>query len=143
MKTIYIAYDGKEFDNENDCLHYEEECKKKDLNDYYNLPRIHFTFDDILIGASDEVGYDIVYIRDKKDLEVLNKAVELKNGCIFKGYGSLSTFDESYIGKNVALATDFEDNLIFYKNEPTFEAIKTRIEDTLNSIANMLKAFKK
>lgn len=134
MRTVYIAYDGKEFNNKDACANYEQECKKRDLNDYYNLPHIHFTYDYIILGASDEIGYDIVHIRDEKDVEVLNRVYS------FRGKPN-RIFDNSYIGKNIILGIDFCNELYFDLYEPTFEDFKANIERKLATLTDQLKAF--
>ena len=137
MRTAYIAYDGREFDNENDCLHYEEKCKKKALENYYGIPHVHFTYNNILIGASDEIGYDIIHVRNEEDVKTINEVLSIR-----ESYSNAHfRFDNSYIGKNIPLFINFCNELFYDLNEPTFEAIKTRIEDTLNSIVDQLKAF--
>lgn len=138
MRTVYIANDGTEFDYKNACIDYEKECKEKALKNYYGIPHIHFTYDDILIGASDEIGYDVIHIRNEEDVKTINKVLSIR-----ESYSNAHfRFDNSYIGKNIPLVIDFCNELSYDLNEPTFEAIKTRIEDTLNSIADQLKTFK-
>jgi len=135
MKTIYIAYDGTEFNNENACIDYEEKSKKRDLeNYYYNLSRIRFTYDDIISDASDEIGYDVIHIRNEKDIEILNKVYT------FKGKTNY-VFNNSYIGKNIILGVDFCDEFYFDLSEPTFEDFKINIERKLVTLTDKLKAF--
>lgn len=141
MKTVYIADDGTKFDDGIACANYEQECKRRDLENYSTLPLVHFTYNAIIAGTSDEFGYDVIHIRDKKDLEILNKAYKLKNFYCFKGYGACIDFDDSYIGKNIIFNTDLDGNICFYKDEPTFEVFRANIEKALNSIADQLKAF--
>lgn len=133
MKTIYIAYDGTEFNCEDACIDYEEKSKKRDLeNYYYNLSRIRFTYDDIISGASDEIGYDVIHIRDEKDIEILNKVYS------FKGKSNY-VFNNSYIGKNIILEVDFCDEFYFDLHEPTFEDFKINIIRKLTTLTDQLK----
>lgn len=136
MKTIYIAYDGTEFNREDACIDYEEKSKKRDLeNYYYNLSRIRFTYDDIILGASDEIGYDVIHIRDEKDIEILNKVYS------FKGKSNY-VFNNSYIGKNIILGVDFCDEFYFDLHEPTFEDFKINIIRKLTTLTDQLKTLK-
>lgn len=135
MKTIYVAYDGTEFNNENACVDYEEKSKKKDLeNYYYNLSRMHFAYDDIIWGASDEIGYDVIHIRDEKDIEILNRVYA------FKGKSNY-VFNNSHIGKNIIFEVDFCNDLYFNLYKPTFEDFKNNIERKLATLTDQLKAL--
>ena len=137
MRTVYIANDGTEFNNEACCIYYEKECAKIALENYYGVPHVHFTYDDILIGASDTIGYDVIHIRNEEDVKAINKVLSIRES----GLNAHFRFNNSYIGKNIPLVIDFCNELSYDLNEPTFEAIKARIEGTLNSIANQLKTF--
>lgn len=133
MKTIYIAYDGTEFNNKDACVDYEEENKRRDLEHYYyNLSRIRFTYDDIISGASDEIGYDVIHIRDEKDIEILNRVYS------FKGKSNY-VFNNSHIGKNIIFEVDFCDEFYFNLYEPTFEDFKTNMERKLATLTDQLK----
>lgn len=135
MKTIYIAYDGTKFNNKDACVNYEEESKKKDLeNYYYNLSRMRFTYGDIIFGASDEIGYDVIHVRDEKDIEILNKVYA------FKGKSNY-VFNNSHIGKNIILEVDFCDEFYFDLNEPTFEDFKINIIRKLTTLTDQLKTL--
>lgn len=134
MKTIYVAYDGTEFNHKDACIDYEEKSKARDLENYYNLSRIQFTYDDIIFGASDEIGYDIIHIRNVEDIKILNRVYT------FKGKTNY-VFNNSYIGKNIILEVDFCDELYFNLYKPTFEDFKNNIERKLATLTDQLKAL--
>lgn len=115
----------------------KKNAKKKALENYYGIPHVHFTYNNILIGASDEIGYDVIHIRNEEDVKAINEVLSIRESYPNAHF----RFDNSYIGKNIPLFINFCNELFYDLNEPTFEAIKTRIEDTLNSIADQLKAF--
>lgn len=70
--TIYVAFDGAQFDNEEDCANYELETKAKDYIEYFTL----YDYDrkPIKFCADDEILADVFYIviKDEKAISFLD-----------------------------------------------------------------------
>ena len=80
--TIYVAFDGAQFDNEEDCANYELETKAKDYIEYFTL----YDYDrkPIKFCADDEILADVFYIviKDEKAISFLDDWM-IDYGCHF------------------------------------------------------------
>ena len=85
MKVIYIADDGKEFDNEFDCQHYEWILNHPYLKDICFYDKDNNALDNILLQETYETTERIV-ISNK---DALNDLLELANYTGFCAYGDI------------------------------------------------------
>ena len=128
--TIYVAYDGTEFNNQTLCKAYENtEYKKK----YENLPYISFNVDEIFSDAYSLINYKAIPVRNKEDIAIINGYLESK-GSNFK-YVS-----EDYIGKVIIIA-ESNNEAWFYENFFIEDMKKTIVAnlDALISSINFMK----
>ena len=74
--TVYVAYDGTEFDNPTLCKAYENTRYKRE---YEELPHITFNVDQIFPDADSPVWYKAIPVRNKKDMAIINSYIELES----------------------------------------------------------------
>lgn len=57
-KSVYVAYDGKEFENANECLRYEKELQMKDAGQWHEINMVFVFSKDVSVhrtsGSEDE-----------------------------------------------------------------------------------------
>ena len=89
----YVAFDGMEFDNEEDCANYELETKAKEYIEYFTL----YGYDrkPIKFCADDEILDLIFYIVIKDE-----KAISFLDDLMVK-HGYYSTIGESAYNQNI------------------------------------------
>lgn len=74
--TIYVAKDGKQFDKKHHCVNYEFEY------DYSHLTKISPVPINVqLISLDTEQFADIIYIKDKKDIEIISNFISIYDDC--------------------------------------------------------------
>ena len=83
METIYRAFDGTEFHDEDECLNYEREGELKDLKGCVLLD-----YDKNSTLIPDEVMY--AYFRNEEQLLAFNKL------CDEDGVPAIETYDKNY-----------------------------------------------
>lgn len=120
-KTIYIAFDGKEFADENECGRYES----KELQNKYGNDLLVYDKEDKLLS------FDNDYCLSQKSAYVICKSEEALN-YLNKTFNCNRVNDIHYNGKFPAS---------FYYNFETeeWEEIKSRIEELKNEIDSLSK----
>ena len=120
--TVYVAYDGTEFDNPTLCKAYESTQYKKK---YEELPHITFNADKIFPDAYSLINYRVIPVRNKEDIAIINGYLELES--------TISEYvSEDYIGKVILMAES--DNEICFCSDYTIEDMKKEIVNNLNRI---------
>ena len=114
-QEIFIAEDGKVFNNADDCIRYEAELHEKAFR---NLPMISFSREEILgeDGSSLE-SYVIVLVRDRDDMNVINQYLEDQEDS--------DLLDENAIGSAVFICET--DNTSWVNKNFSLEQMKTNI----------------
>lgn len=126
--TVYVAYDGTEFDNPTLCKVYEN-IKKE----YENLPCITFNVEEIFPDAYSLVDYKVIPVRDKKDIAIINSYLELASS-------NSEYVSEDYIGKAIMIAES--DNEVWFCEDFFIEDMKKSIITNLNTLISSIKFMK-
>lgn len=125
--TVYVAYDGTEFDNPTPCKAYENTRYKRE---YEELPHITFNADKIFPDAYSLINYRVIPVRNKEDIAIINGYLELES--------TISEYvSEDYIGKVILMAES--DNEICFCSDYTIEDMKKEIVNNLNRIILAIK----
>ena len=117
--TVYVAYDGTEFNDKIACLIYENK------KEYESLPHITFYVDQIFPDADSPVWYKAIPVRNKEDMITINGYLELESS-------NSEYVSEDYIGKVILMAES--DNEICFCSDYTIEDMKKEIVNNLNRI---------
>jgi len=126
--TVYVAYDGTEFDNPTLCKAYEN-IKKE----YENLPYMSFNVDEIFPDAYSLVDYKVIPVRDKKDIAIINSYLELASS-------NSEYVSEDYIGKAIMIAES--DNEVWFCEDFFIEDMKKSIITNLDTLISSIKFMK-
>ena len=125
--TVYVAYDGTEFNNQTLCKAYESTYYKKK---YEELPHITFNVDQIFPDAYSFINYRIIPVRNKEDIAIINGYLELES--------TISEYvSEDYIGKVILMAES--DNEVCFCSDYTMKDMKKEIINNLNRIILAIK----
>lgn len=125
--TVYVAYDGTEFNNQTLCKAYENTYYKKK---YEELPHITFNADKIFPDAYSLINYRVIPVRNKEDIAIINGYLELES--------TISEYvSEDYIGKVILMAES--DNEICFCSNYTIKDMKKEIVNNLNRIILAIK----
>lgn len=125
--TVYVAYDGTEFDNPTLCKAYENTRYKRE---YEELPHITFNVDQIFPDADSPVWYKAIPVRNKEDIAIINSYLELES--------TISEYvSEDYIGKVILMAES--DNEVWFCDDYTMKDMKEEIVNNLNRIILTIK----
>lgn len=125
--TVYVAYDGTEFNNETFCKAYESTRYKKE---YEELPHITFNVDQIFPNVDSPVWYKAIPVRNKEDMAIINGYIELESS-------NSEYVSEDYIGKVILMAES--DNEIWFCDDYTMKDMKEEIVNNLNRIILAIK----
>lgn len=128
--TVYVAYDGTEFDNPTLCKAYENTRYKRE---YEELPHITFNVDQIFSDANSPVWYKAIPVRNKEDMAIINSYIELESS-------NSEYVSEDYIGKVILMAES--DNEVCFCSDYTMKDIKEEIVNNLNRIILAIKLMK-
>ena len=82
MKVIYIADDGKEFDNEWDCMDYEWKLNHTHLNDIVFYDKDHNELKEIFLHDIYTITEKVV-VPNKEALEDLHEFAEYTGFCCY------------------------------------------------------------
>ena len=124
--TIYVAYDGTEFNNQTLCKAYESTEYKKG---YENLPYISFNVDEIFPDAYSLVNYKAIPVRNKKDIAIINGYLELESN-------NFEYVSEDYIGKVIIIAES--DNEVYFCKDFSIEDMKKTIIANLDALISSI-----
>lgn len=125
--TVYVAYDGTEFNNQALCKAYESAQYKKK---YEELPHITFNVDQIFPDADSPVWYKAIPVRNKEDIAIINGYIELESS-------NSEYVSEDYIGKVILMAES--DNEVWFCDDYTMKDMKEEIVNNLNRIILAIK----
>lgn len=125
--TVYVAYDGTEFNNQTLCKAYENTRYKKE---YEELPHITFNVDQIFPNVDSPVWYKAIPVRNKEDMAIINGYIELESS-------NSEYVSEDYIGKVILMAES--DNEIWFCDDYTMKDMKEEIVNNLNRIILAIK----
>ena len=125
--TVYVAYDGTEFNNQTLCKAYESTQYKKK---YEELPHITFNIDEIFPDADSPVWYKAIPVRNKGDMAIINSYIELESS-------NSEYVSEDYIGKVILMAEP--DNEVWFCDDYTIKDMAEEIVNNLNKIILAIK----
>ena len=128
--TVYVAYDGTEFDNPTLCKAYENTRYKRE---YEELPHITFNVDQIFPNADSPVWYKAIPVRNKKDMAIINSYIELESS-------NSEYVSEDYIGKVILMAES--DNEVWFCDDYTIKYMAEEIVNNLNKLILAIKLMK-
>ena len=128
--TVYVAYDGTEFDNPTLCKAYENTRYKRE---YEELPHITFNVDQIFPNADSPVWYKAIPVRNKKDMAIINSCNELESS-------NSEYVSEDYIGKVILMAES--DNEVWFCDDYTIKDMAEEIVNNLNKLILAIKLMK-
>lgn len=131
--TVYVAYDGTEFNNQTLCRAYENTQHKKE---YENLPYMSFNVDEIIPDAYSPVNYKVIPVRNKEDIAIINSYLELESS-------NSEYVSEDYIGKAIMIAKS--DNEVWFCEDFFIESIedmKKTIIANLDALISSIKFMK-
>ena len=128
--TVYVAYDGTEFDNPTLCKAYENTWYKRE---YEELPHITFNADEIFPDAYSLINYRVIPVRNKEDIAIINGYLELES--------TISEYvSEDYIGKVILMAES--DNEVWFCEDFFIEDMKKSIITNLDTLISSIKFMK-
>ena len=122
-EPVYVAFDGTEFSNEDECYFYEE--SSKEFQSFYALRKVETTGEEFRETVGEFYSDDNVigvYIDSEETLEIVNRYLEVRSGMI-------NEFNETHIGKVVLIC--------FQNDEPWYfgdaEAYKKAVCDYIDN----------
>lgn len=126
-KEVYVAIDGKEFLNKNDCLQYEKSLEIDVIKYMATIPAIKI--DGGVSYIQDAMSGESVLVlkpRNEKDIQNINAWISMSN--------NVNTgFTNDYIGKLILIGLDLENEMWFAFS----------LNDYLNEIANAYSKIEK
>ena len=128
--TVYVAYDGTEFNNQTLCKAYESTQYKKK---YEELPHITFNVDQIFPDVDSPVWYKAIPVRNKEDMAIINSYIELESS-------NSEYVSEDYIGKVILMAEP--DNEVWFCDDYTIKDMAEEIVNNLNKLILAIKLMK-
>lgn len=128
--TVYVAYDGTEFNNQTLCKAYESTQYKKK---YEELPHITFNVDQIFPDVDSPVWYKAIPVRNKEDMAIINSYIELESS-------NSEYVSEDYIGKVILMAES--DNEVWFCDDYTIKDMAEEIVNNLNKLILAIKLMK-
>ena len=128
-KDVYIAEDGKVFDNADECVIYETHLHEQAFN---ALPSFSISWEDILGDDKFPLeSYTAVPVRSKDDMDVINKYLEDRS--------SGSFLDESFVGSTVYICET--DNTSQLMEGFSLEQMKADIADNIDQLIERKARF--
>lgn len=128
-KDVYVAEDGKVFDNADECVIYETHLHEQAFN---ALPLFSISWEDILGDDKFPLeSYTAVPVRSKDDMNIINKYLEER--------GSGSILDESFIGSTVYICET--DNTSQLMEGFSLEQMKADITDNIDQLIERKARF--
>lgn len=123
----YRAKDGKMFPTRFDCEEYEESVEAAILAEYYPLVKKSFTeFGIFGYGYDDdEVVYHIIKINNAKELEIINKTLE-----IYNSYSEIVPID--YVGKIIMVYSEYGRILDWTTIERKLHNVKSHYDEQMS-----------
>lgn len=128
-KTKYEAYDGTRFDNESDCIEYENNIRTI-VAAWEKIPKLEYSEDILHLGGGFGDVHYVVCCRDQRDIDAANAYIMECAG------GIEEMFADEYVGKRIVISvwnvksSGLGEGTIFY-GEP---------EDVIKDMADLLYA---
>ena len=128
-QDVYVAEDGKVFDNADECVIHETHLHEQAFN---TLPSFNISWEDILGDDKFSLeSYTAVPVRSKNDMNVINKYLEDRS--------SGSFLDESFIGSTVYICET--DNTSQLMEGFSLEQMKADIADNIDQLIERKARF--
>lgn len=128
-KTKYEAYDGTRFDNESDCIEYENNVRTI-VAAWEKIPKLEYSEESLHLGGGYSDVHYVVYCRDQHDIDAANAYIK---ECA--GY-TKERFTDKCIGKRIVISvwsvdsSGLGEDVVFY-GEP---------KDVIKDMADLLYA---
>lgn len=128
-KTKYEAYDGTRFDNESDCIEYENNIRTI-VAAWKKIPKLEYSEDRLHLGGGYSDVHYVVYCRDQRDIDAVNAYIMECAGDIGE------RFTDKCVGKRIVISvwdvdsSGLGEGVVFY-GEP---------KDVIKDMAELLYA---
>lgn len=128
-KTKYEAYDGTRFDNESDCIEYENNVRTI-VAAWKKIPKLEYDEGSLRLGGGFGDVHYVVYCRDQHDIDAANAYIKECTGY------TKERFTDKCIGKRIVISvwsvdsSGLGEDVVFY-GEP---------KDVIKNMADLLYA---
>ena len=96
-KTKYEAYDGTRFDDESDCIEYENNIRTI-VAAWEKVPKLEYSEESLHLGGSSYDTHYVVCCRDQCDIDAVNAYIKECTG------DTGERFTDKYVGKRIVIS---------------------------------------
>lgn len=97
QRVVFISRDGKEFEDKQECIAWEEKISARVLANWKKIPKLVYNEDELPLGGGCEDLNYVLWCRDMNDVTAANEYLSVTQG------RELSTITKEDIQKRVVL----------------------------------------